>query len=193
MVPRALPPSPAEDPTQAQPCTLSSAGRAEWLSPRRGVGVGALGESSRPRAESPRHSLLGSPSEAGSRCAGGVTDGHVPSGRSKSSACSQGFICHWKAATGCTSGHLATVTPAVQASSTHPCPIPGAPGPSPRASARCSLLGPPGSPRPRWPGRLTAHGQRWEEDEHLWDTFLPGAARLPRLPPPSRRLLKWDF
>lgn len=31
-----------------KPCTLSSAGRAEWLSPRRGVGVGTLGESSPP-------------------------------------------------------------------------------------------------------------------------------------------------
>lgn len=193
MVPRALPPSPAEDPTQAQPCTLSSAGRAEWLSPRRGVGVGALGESSRPRAESPRHSLLGSPSEAGSRCAGGVTDGHVPSGRSKSSACSQGFICHWKAATGCTSqdtwppSHL-------------PC------RPALRTPAPSQELRDPAQGHPHGAlcsGRRGAHDLAGQDASlHMASdgrkTSTCGTPSSPGLPGshgclPPRRLLKWDF
>lgn len=89
------------------------------------------------------------------------------------------------------STRLATVTPTAQASSAHPRPIQELGEPAqghPHGplcwghQGSCPRPAQPGSPRPRWPGRLTAHGQRWEEDqgvEHLWDACLPGMLGSP--------------
>lgn len=177
---------------RCKPYTLSFAGQAEWLSPH---GVGSVwGHRGSPVA--PQHSLLGSPSEAGNRRAGEATDGHVPSGRSKSSACSQGFICHWKAPPAAplhAPGHCHTHRAGQLCA---PPPHPGARGASPRASARSSLLGPPGllpqacpAGEPTTSLARTPHCTRPAMGGRPGcgapvGRLPPGDARLPRLPPP---------